>query len=467
VSSIPDGQIEDFVRSEFGHIRLGDLRLDRRLLKLAEQLARGPEWSLPHACGDWAGTKAGYRFFANGKVTREKVMEGHIEATVGRVLVQEASSVLVVEDTTYLNFSQHPATDGLGMIGSQMYPGKLRGVLLHSALAVSVHRHEVLGVLDEQVIVRQGYHGAGEKKSQRRKRDRESQKWASSAQCVMGRVGQTKRLIFVFDREGDIFEAIERLQDMGQGFVIRASMNRRLQGESDGPAYLFESVGSEAVIAEEAVHIPAGGGRKERTAAVSLRVGTYRLMPPKVRDRCGQSRQVNVVQVLEEQPPEGVEPLHWILLTSQPAGKSEQALQVLDHYCARWKIEEWHKALKTGCRLEQRQLRDWDRLEVLLGIFSVIAWRLLVLRDAARGNQTCPDEEVLTETQREILRKTDPTLQETDNARAYLRAIAKLGGFLGRKRDGDPGWITLWRGYSRLLDMELGHSLLREDTRCG
>jgi hypothetical protein len=284
---------------------------------------------------------------------------------------------------------------------------------------------------------------------------------------VLVRVGSAKRLIFVFDRGGDIFEAIEELQEMGQGFVIRAAVNRRLKVEAEERAYLFESVAGEAVVAEQPVRIPAGGGRKERTAVVSLRVGTYHLMPPKVRDRRGESRQVNVVQVSEDGPPEGVAPLHWVLLTSEPAGTGEEALQVLDHYCARWKIEEWHKALKTGCRLEQRQLRDWDRLEVLLGIFSVIAWRLLVLRDAARGNQTCPNGEVLTEAQREILRKSDPKLPDTDDARAYLRAIAKLGGFLGRRRDGDPGWITLWRGYSRLLDMELGYNLPRDNMRCG
>ena len=400
-------------------------------------------------------------------------MEGHIEATVGRVAAQEGPRVLVVEDTTYLNFSDHPGTNGLGMIGSQKYGGQLRGVVLHSALAVGVQRHDVLGVLDEQVIVREGYHDAQEKNSQKRKRSRESEKWMSSARRVAQRVGGSRgrgSLIFVFDREGDVFEAVEELQDMGEGFVIRAATNRRLEVESDERAYLFESVRVQPVIARKAVHIAAGGGRKERTAVVSLRVGTYRLMPPRsrgARDRRGESRQVNVVHVLEEEPPEDVEPLHWILLTSEPVGTSEQALQVLDHYCARWKIEEWHKGLKTGCRLEQRQLRDWGRLEVLLGIFSVIAWRLLVLRDAAHGHQTCPDDQVLTETQREILRKTDPSLRETDHARAYLRAVAKLGGFLARKRDGDPGWITLWRGYSRLLDMELGYALPREDLRCG
>ena len=463
----PDSEIKDFVRNEFGTVRLGDARLDRRLLKVAEGLARGPEWSIPHACGDWAGTKGGYRLCANEKVTRDKVMQGHIEATGRRVVAQEASRVLVIEDTTYLNFSDHPGTGGLGMIGSRKHAGRLRGVLLHSALAVGVERHDVVGVLDQQVIIREGYYDAQEKGSQKRNRDRESEKWMSSARCVVERLGGRKRVIFVFDREGDVFEAIEELQDMGEGFVIRASTSRRLEVESDERAYLFESVASERVIAQKTVHVPAGGGRKERTAVVCLRVGTYRLMPPKARDRRGESRQVNGMQVLEEDPPDDVKPLHWILLTSEPVATAQQALQILDHYCARWKIEEWHKGLKTGCRLEERQLRDWDRLEVLLGIFSVIAWRLLVLRDAARGHPTCPDEPVLTPTQRDILRKTDPSLRKTDDARVYLRAIAKLGGFLGRKRDGDPGWITLWRGYSRLFDMEHGYNLPREDPRCG
>jgi hypothetical protein len=173
------------------------------------------------------------------------------------------------------------------------------------------------------------------------------------------------------------------------------------------------------------------------------------------------SKSVNVLDVREEAPPTGADPLHWILLTTEPIECEADVLLVMDHYCGRWKIEEWHKVLKTGCRIEDRQLETWQGLEVLLGLLSVMAWRLLALRDAARVEQpqTQPAEAVLTETQEHILRKIDPALENSTGVRAYLLAIAKLGGFLGRKRDGHPGWLTLWRGFTRLRDIELGFSL--------
>jgi hypothetical protein len=142
-------------------------------------------------------------------------------------------------------------------------------------------------------------------------------------------------------------------------------------------------------------------------------------------------------------------------VTSEPLDTPEAAIAVARHYCGRWTIEEWHKALKTGCKMEERQLEDWDRLEILLALFSVIAWRLLVLRDAARAEEACPPD-ALSDEDREILRKVQPKLPRNADAREYLRAVAKLGGFMARKSDGHPGWMTLWLGYARLCDMRLG-----------
>lgn len=453
------------MREEFGTAHLGDERLNRRLQAVAANLARDPGWSIPHASGGWPATKATYRFCDNESVTREKVMEAHVESTRGRV--QEESVILVVEDTSFLNYTHHPKLEGVGKIGARKYPNQLKGVLLHTALAVTPETHRVLGVLDQEVIIREKYQKPGETAAQKRKRSRESEKWMSSARRVIGKLPTAERVIFVFDREGDIFEAIEELQDFGGRFVIRAALNRRIESDGKDRAYLFDTVRSEPILGIKEETIPAGGGRKERVATVSLRVGTYRLMPPKGRDRSGESRQVNVVSAVEEDPPEGVDPVAWLLLTSEPVSNREEALTVLSHYCGRWKIEEWFKALKTGCRIEQRQLEKWDRLEVLLGIYSVIAWRLLSLRDAARSDDTWPEEETLTSSQRTILKRMDTSLRSGDGPRAYLRAIAKLGGFLGRKRDGDPGWITLWRGFSRLRDIEVGYDLHAGAEGCG
>jgi hypothetical protein len=196
---------------------------------------------------------------------------------------------------------------------------------------------------------------------------------------------------------------------------------------------------------------------------LTIRTATYRVEPPRARNnREGVGRPIHVVCAREENPPEGVEAVEWILLTSEPVAKPEDALLVLEHYTARWVIEEWHKALKTGCRIESRQLEEWHRLEVLLAIYSVIAWRLVALRDAARCGEELRAGVVLTESEMAILTRLDRTLRRSVMARDYLVSIAKLGGFLGRKGDGDPGWMTLWMGYSRLLDMQAGYELAKQ-----
>lgn len=460
--------IEDvatFVRREFGEAVLGDVRLKARLQKIAEGMTCDPSRSIPQAMGDWAATKAAYRFFANPDVNREKVLEGHVQSTVRRLRGEEA--VLVIEDTTSLNFSHHPATQGLGKIGAAKWPNQLEGALVHSALAVSMGSHRVLGLLDQQVILRKGHHPADETKVERHRRARESRKWMTSSRRVVQRVSGVAAAIFVFDREGDVFEGVEDLQQQGARFVIRASQNRRLETTGAGPAYLLDRIRGEPGRGQTTVSVQARGGRKERTADLTLRAGTYWISPPRIRAQKGQPREISVVYASEETAPTGVEPLEWVLLTSEPVEEVAQIVTVLQHYSARWKIEEWHKVLKTGCRLESRQLEKWERLEVLLAIFSVIAWRLLALRDAARGLDVPLCEEVLEEAERFLLRTLDRAGHDFTKASAYLRALARLGGFLDRRRDDEPGWITIWRGYSRMCDIRIGFELAESRRRSG
>jgi hypothetical protein len=453
----PDTEVKDFARREFGRADLGDVRLNKRLLLIAERIALDPAWSIPQVTDNAAEAKGAYRFFSNKAVTREGVLESHIQATVDRV--KQEPEILVSADTTFLNFTHHPSTRGLGPIGSKSAPNKLKGVLVHSSLAVTVEDHRVLGVLAQQVLVREGYQASGESTRARSKRERESDKWMEGARKVIDGVGVSDKLIFVFDREGDIFEVFEELQDHGARFVIRAARDRRIETGSEEKQYLFASIRSEPVMAHTTITIPAGGGRKERKARLAIRTSTYNLLPPKKRDRAGIPRPLNVVHVLEEQPPEGSEPMEWTLFTGEPVATSQEALRVVNHYCGRWKIEEWHKGIKTGCRIEERQLETWERLDVLLGIFSVMAWRLLSLRDAARKEQPLKVEQNLTDLQVTMLQAKFQDLKEKKDAQSYLVAIAKLGGFLARKGDGHPGWITLWRGFSRLHAMEDGFRL--------
>jgi len=420
-------------------------------------MARDPSWSIPHAAGSRAATKATYRLFSHPAADQEKLVEGHLQATAVRA--RQETTVLAVGDTTYLNYSHHPRTRGLGKIGTRTQQADLQGFLVHNTLAVTASGHRVLGLLHQQILVREAFQEAGEDSRQIRQRPRESQKWLTPIRPVLERLGPSCRPIFVYDREGDVFEVVEEIQDGGARFVIRASVNRRLDAGGETRQYLFDAIAAEPVRAHTEVPLRAGGGRPARTARLALRAASCNLLPPKSRGRAGAPRRVNVVLAREETPPAGVEPLEWLLLTSEPIGTGDEIVAVLGHYGGRWKVEEFHKALKTGCRLEKRELETRERLESLLGLMSVIAWRLLALRDAARQDPPAPVQPALTETQCRILQRLDASLAGQATARAYLVAIAKLGGFLGRKRDGEPGWITLWRGFSRLHDIEIGFNL--------
>lgn len=441
-----------FVAREFAGVTLGDERRRKRLVRVVLDLLEDPSRSIPQASGTWAAAKGAYRFFSNPHVTREGVMKAHWEQTAERI--QSRDSVLVVEDTTYLNFTDHPATQGLGKIGNRNSKKPLLGVVVHSALAVEVGTHRVLGLIDQEVIVRDDFQPAEETRAQLQARPRESEKWVTCAQRAIQRVGKAEGLIFTFDREGDIFEAIREIHERGARYVIRANWNRRTEGSEGG---LLDQIRAEEVLGEMSVDLPAGHGQRARTLTLELRAASYRILPPQY-DKSTKPLEIRVVSATQQRPKEGEAPLEWILLTSEEIDTVQNVEAVIQHYTGRWKIEEWHKALKTGCKIEERELEDWDRLNVLLGVLSIVAWRLLILRDAARFGDASVDE-YLSASEQAVLKAMDLKLPKTPSLRDYLRSIAKLGGFLARKRDGDPGWMTLWQGLTRLRDLDRGFRL--------
>ena len=451
-----------FVAREFAGAELGDERRRKRLVRVVLDLLEDPSRSIPKASGTWAGAKGAYRFFSNPNVTRESVMKAHWEQTAERI--QSRDSVLVVEDTTFLNFTHHPGTKGLGKIGNRNAKNPLQGVLVHSALAVEVGTHRVLGLIDQEVIIREEYQSPEESRADRQGRPRESAKWMTCARRAIDRVGKADGLIFTFDREGDVFEVIEELQDKGGRYVIRAAWNRRTEGSDGVEAHLLDQIQAEPVLGELEVEVPAGAGRKAHRVTLELRAATYQVLPPR---RCERKEPVDVRVgcAKQERAADGETPLEWVLLTSEAISTAQDVQAVIGHYTGRWKIEEWHKVLKTGCKIEERELEEWDRLDVLLGVLSVVAWRLLILRDAARFGDASVDD-YLSKTEQAVLRGMDPKLPKDASLRDFLRSIAKLGGFLARKRDGDPGWITLWQGFTRLRDLDRGFRLAKTQG-CG
>jgi hypothetical protein len=254
----------------------------------------------------------------------------------------------------------------------------------------------------------------------------------------------------VCDREADIYMFIKEIQSVGQGFVIRCCRNR-----STEYGYLYEDIASGQVLGHADIRIQRNGKRKARIARAAIRGCCVGILPPKVMGHKGAVLPVNIIRVEELNPPESAEPLSWTLLTSESIATEADCLRIVAYYKARWLIEDYHKGLKTGCKVEERQLTTRQQIENVIGIYTVIAYQMLLLRFLASHKDVPSLEEPLTENQRTILRAKYPQ-EYNETPEQWLRLIARMGGFIGRKSDGYPGWLTLMRGVNNLLLIEQG-----------
>jgi len=449
-----------WAQNEFALAPLGDRRRNPRLVNIATHLAASPGGTLPQAFPDWAELKAAYRFFDQRGVTFERVQTPHVART--RAACRQPGEYLLIEDTTLLDYSHHPAAQDLGPIGN----GAGRGFELHSTLAVRVEawtlaqRPEgvVVGLLGQQLRTPRAA-PAGESARARLSRPRKTQTWAAALQAA-GRPPAGCQWIYVADRESDFYEPIQTCQQHGVDYVIRAAHDRRL---AEDAGHVRATLARAPVLGQSLVSVRARGGQPARTARVELRSVRVALDGP-WRPAGWQPplRDVGVVEVREVQGPAGVqEPLHWILLTSLPGGTLAEAQRVVGRYTARWWIEEYHKALKSGAGVEASQLERADRLAPLIAVLAVVAVRLLSAKLLARSR---PDSfEAAVSFGPEMLalleqKRGRPAGGWTN--RNVLVATARLGGFLARKGDGMPGWQTLWRGWQRLMRMCEGVNLL-------
>lgn len=435
------------VEKEVKGIKLGDKRLNRRCHKIAKAMIKQPSESIPQICGDWGQSQGAYRFFSNRRVSREELIMPAIESTVERS--KGAQEILAIQDTTYLNYTSHKATKDLGPIGTTAKD--LQGMVVHTVLGVEGESGEVLGLMGQDVWVRNRHHSPKETNVERRKRERESECWVRGIQKVVTQ--DVKSVIHVMDREGDIYEVLKELKTTNQRYVIRACRNRLLK-TSNGKDYVFNAIRRSDPIGKMTIQVPNKTVQQKRQAVLTLRAKVMTIRPPRALKRKGESLEVHVIEVHEEHPPKGRDALNWALLTSEPIRRLEDCVRITLFYSRRWRIEEYHKVLKTGCKIEDRQLETRQRLESFLGLCSLISVVLLRLRDLARGE--APVSAVLSDVQIMVLRAKFPSLSNNPSARESLRAVARLGGFLARKGDGEPGWITLWRGMQQIIHMEHG-----------
>lgn len=460
ISEYKDAQ--KWAEEQWGNTKLGDPRRTARAVKVGAALAVQPDASLPEQFPEWKGLKAAYRLFDQDGVSYEALSQPHKELTRKQADESTAEVALFVQDKSDLDFSHHPATKELGHVGKFG-----RGMLLHSCLALVPQGEtpQILGIAAQRVWLRtEAKRKARETRSDRRNRqDKESEVWAAMLEEIGPAPGLGRRYVSIGDRESDIFGYVRQAQAQQWDVLLRVAQNRVVitpQGESEK---LLDWARSLRAQTTKSVTLRGRDGKPKREVSMKVAFSPVKLCAPQQGAERGQSPISGwVVRCWAE----GGQDLEWVLLTTVPVNNAKQAEEILEWYEFRWIIEEYHKCLKTGCAIEKRQLETASRLQALLGFLAIVAVRLLQLREMSRTEPERPAIEVapklLVQTVKQRL-SLKPTVEEM-TLREFYHAVARLGGFIGRKSDGDPGWQTLWRGWERLQDLCWGLGTLPEFT---
>lgn len=461
--------LESWAVHEFGRAQLGDKRRNDRLVELASTLAQQPAASLPQATTDLAELKAAYRFFDNDRISSQAILQSHFLATRERCADQPL--VLVVQDTTLLDFTQHPHTSGLGPLQYEQQ----HGLLVHTNLAFTSEGLP-LGLLAQYVWVRAiETFGHLKPHHERPLAAKESQRWLTSLDHLNNLKSACPATTFVSvgDREADFYDLWVAARQPGVELLIRASQDRLVTGTAP-LNHLWAQLLAQPVLGELNVQVPPHKTQPARQAKLTVRFATVELCPPQSRLKEQLNRvSVQAILVSEEpgcaqnsqDPTQQSEPIEWLLLTSLPVSEVEEALQIVSYYSRRWGIEVWHKVLKSGCRIEARQLESEERLERCLSLYSVVAWRIMYLTMLGRSVPELPCRAVLEEAEWQALycqaKNTNLVPPEPPSLQVALGWIAALGGHLGRKGDGEPGVTVMWRGLARLRDLTAMYQILR------
>jgi hypothetical protein len=447
---------------EFSKINLPDKRLNKRCQKIASDLEQQPTDPINQACEDWADTKAAYRFCDNPKVTPAKIISAHSGRTVKRM--KKHALVLTVQDTTFLNYTHHPQTEGLGEIGKKEQ--QQRGFGLHTTFAVTP-QGQPLGVLAQQFLERpigEAAHTAAELHKLPIE-EKESYRWIEAFQQTIALTPDGVQVVTVCDREADIYEMFVMAQEQHADLLVRAKTDRRLNEETK---YLWAKVESQKKAGELTVGIVGNDKREARQATVSIRYCTVKFQPPwRPQQKKLPSVTLTAILVREENPPANIkEPIEWLLLTNTTVKNFQQAVQVIEWYCCRWQIEVFHKVIKSGCRVEDCRLQTAARLKNYIALMCVVAWRLQWLTYINRTDPLSPCTTVLTTIEWQALymriHKTSVLPKTIPSTHQAIRWIAQLGGFLGRKSDGEPGIVVIWRGWKRLQDLATTLALIAD-----
>lgn len=443
-----------------------DVRLGRRLRLLVERLWNGVGETIPLVCQDWANTKAAYRFFSNERVSEAAILAGHFQSTAKRFAACNGP-VLVLQDTTAFSFQR----DDPGAVGTP-YKSVVRGVprkrtltqcgiLMHSSLAVTTEGLP-LGLAAIKFWSRSQFKGCNALKRTINPtrvpiEQKESIRWLENLRQSTQLFRDPGRCVHVGDRESDIYELFCTAQELHTHFLVRTCVDR-LAG--DGQHTIADEIGEVQVKGLHRVVVGDGDG-KQSEVVLELRYRRIDVLPPIGKQKNYPALSLTVIHATERDAPENRKAIDWKLITDLPVASSQDAIEKLDWYAQRWKIETFHKILKSGCKAEDSKLRTAERLTNLIAVFCIVSWRVFWMTMINRFEPNASPVLALNETEVALLDHlvADKKASTEKNLSHYLTKIARLGGYLARSRDHPPGNMVMWRGITRLIDIELGFAI--------
>jgi Transposase DNA-binding/Transposase Tn5 dimerisation domain len=459
-------QSDRWIGSELARCKFKDERHGKRLRKLLEQLSDKIGGSIPLACQDWANTKAAYRFFSNDRVSEREILVGHFQATRDRLAATDAL-ILVLHDTTEFTFHRNEVGP-VGIVNKSYMRKNKRGrplhytvcgILMHSSLAVTTEGLP-LGLTAVKFWTRDEFKGCNALKKKINPtrvpiEEKESYRWLENVKEATALFEEPQRCVHIGDRESDIYELFCTAQQAGTHFLLRTCVDR-LAG--DGDHTIAEEMKEVSVQGLHRIQVRNKTGEIAE-AILEIRYRRIRVLPPIGKQKQYPELDLTVLYAQERGTPRDREKIDWKLITDLPVQSRADAVEKLTWYAMRWKIETFHKILKSGCKAEESRLRTAERLVNLVAVFCILSWRVLWM---TMINRTTPDlspEVAFTELELWLL---DELVQDKANAHphrtltAYLTKLARLGGYLARAHDAPPGNTVMWRGLSRLTDIQLG-----------
>ena len=466
-----DEEIGSWLEREVAGCQFEDVRHGKRFRILLGQLSEQIGGSIPFACQDWAATKAAYRFLANPRVDEGKILAGHFLCTQERFAATADSTVLVLHDTTEFSYQrENPEAIGVLKKMKTMYASKgfpryhtTCGILMHSSLVVTSDGLP-LGLAAIKFWTRDKFHGANALKRKINPtrvpiEQKESYRWLENVRQSTALLAEPERIVHIGDRESDIYELFCTAHDAGTHFLVRTCVDR-LAG--DGHHTVADEMQEVKVQDLHRVEVRNKKGDASQ-AVLELRYRRIRVLPPIGKQKLYPALTLTVLHAIERDPPKGREPIDWKLVTDLPVRSRADAIEKLNWYAMRWKIETFHKILKSGFKAEEIRLRAAERIVNMVAILCLLSWRVFWMTMLNRTRSDASPELALTPTEIYLLDQliADPRdhSEQQSSLSVYLTKLARLGGYLARAKDPPPGNTVMWRGLTRLTDIQLGFIL--------